>query len=242
ALIPARDIRAAIAPILRRSIVIVGGPLVYLPATVTDKSEIRFYEALLDHLGRHLPDVRIEAAIPEGRSPDLSGIQGALQFQLPGGEDSASALLRNRFVEYRGEYDADWSFVPIRFRAFVLTPVAKQRIAVGSRFSGADVDYAEIDARALHGAPAPLSSGSYQADATIDQGAPIFADMVRVIHAIRSGERINVSFSRGSIEVTVPGTAFSSGNIGDLISVAPLSGAKRFSGTIVSPSEVRVDD
>ncbi|HUX20020.1 MAG TPA: hypothetical protein VMW69_02200, partial [Spirochaetia bacterium] len=117
ALIPARDIRAAIAPILRRSIVIVGGPLVYLPATVTDKSEIRFYEALLEHLGRHLPDVRIEAAIPEGRSPDLSGIQGALQFQLPGGEDSASALLRNRFVEYRGEYDADWSFVPIRFRA-----------------------------------------------------------------------------------------------------------------------------
>lgn len=241
-LIPARDIGVIIAPAVGRSIVLVGGPVVYVPATISDMATVNFYDALLEELAHRLPNDRVEVVAANHGRPDLSGIQGDLRFRFPAGADSPRALIANTYLEYRGSSNQQWRFVPIHFRVFVLTPVANQRIDYGKSFTSAEVGYAEIDAAGLRGQPAVLGGGTFQATAAISAGQPIYSDMMKVLYDVRSGEQLRVRFTRGNIAVTVPGIAYGAGSVGDRVPISTLEGSRRFSGTIVTPTEVVVEE
>jgi flagella basal body P-ring formation protein FlgA len=240
--VPARDVSVIIAPAVRQSVVLVGGPVIYVPKSVTDPQTVHFYEALLQHLAPMFPDDRIEVTISNGAQPDFSGIEGELQFRLPAGASSPRALTANTFVEYRGSRDRQWRDVPIRVRVFVLTPVAAQRIAYGQTFTSVQVAYGEIEASSLAGRPAALAGGRYEALAAISAGQPILGDMIKVLYDVRSGEQLKIRFNRGNISVTVPGIAYTAGSVGDKVSISTLAGSQRFTGTIVTPTEVVVEE
>lgn len=244
ALIPARDLRRELLKNADSSVVLVGGPLVYLPKGLQGNEERSFYAALLQYVEQSLPQrsLRVEIWAASGRTPDMSNVHGPLVFQFPDGASNPQSLISNNYVGYKGENDTSFNYLPITVRIDEVVPVARTGIGYGQTLTGDQVVYASRNIAGLSGTPARVEGRKLQAASTISQGSVIYADMVSKVLAIRAGQQIRIAFRKGNVEVTVPGSAFESGSLGDRISVAPLTTGTRFTGTIVSPTEVIVED
>lgn len=244
ALIPARDLQRELARRIGGSFVLVGGPIIYLPASVTKKSERRFYTSLLQAIETAVPgrSLRVEVWAPAGAQPTLGAIRGRLRFQFPSGSGTPEALASNSYVQYRGEGNRSYRDVPITLRVSGLVPVALENIPYGTKFSDSAVGYVSKDLSSLSGTPARLTGTSFRARSAITKGQVLYRDMVGKVLAIRSGKQIRIAFRKGGVTVSVPGSAYGSGSLGDTISVSPQNSGREVSGTIVSPTEVVVEE
>ncbi len=243
ALIPARDLRENLAPILGRGLVIVGGPLLYLPPGITSQEERSFYTALLQAIEKRIPNrsLRVEVWTDKSQIPSAGDINGDISFQFPAGDNTPQAIASNSFVEYKGQGESAYRTLPIHIRMETLVPVATKALSFGTTFSPSDVAYKSEDISKLSGTPADLSANAYTANSSISAGNVIYSYMASKVMAISAGKRIRIAFRKGAVEVTVPGSAYQSGGVGDTITVAPLSSGTRYHGKIVSPTEVVVE-
>lgn len=244
ALVPARDLRKVLPKGADRNVVLVGGPLIYLPKAMRNDQERSFYTSLLQYIEQSLPErsLRVEVWAGSGQSPDMSGVHGSLVFQLPAGANSPQALIQNGYVQYKGENDPSFQYLPINVRIDELVPVARMQIGYGQPVSGGEVVYESRSISDLTGTPARVEGRQLQSTSSISRGSVIYADMVSKVLAITAGKQIRIAFRKGNVQVTVPGSAYQSGSLGDRISVAPSTTGTRFTGTIVSPTEVIVED
>ncbi len=244
ALIPARELRKELPKSVDSNVVLVGGPLIYLPKAIRSDGERSFYSALLQYIEQSLPErsLRIEVWASSGQTPEMSGLHGRLMFQLPAGAGSPQALVQNGYVQYKGEKDPYFQNLPINVRVDELVPVARAPIGYGQMLSADEIGYESRNISNLTGTPARVEGHRLQAASAISRGSVIYADMVNKVLAITAGKQIRIAFRKGNVQVTVPGSAYQSGGLGDRISVAPLTTGTRFTGTIVSPTEVIVED
>jgi len=243
-LVPARNLRNKLPKNLDTNMVFVGGPILYLPAGVNSQEERTFYTALLQTIEKALPDrsLQVEVWAKGGLKPNLSETNGLLTFRFPSGDGSVQALLSNSFVQYKGANDPTFSYLPIDMRIEALVPVAKQDISFGTKFASSELAYKAMDVSSLTGTPADPPGGMIEARADITRGQVVYSQMVGKVQAITAGKPIRIAFRKGSVEVSVPGSAYESGALGDTISVGSLSNGRRYSGTVVSPTEVIVEN
>lgn len=243
AIIPARDLRERLSTLLGRNLVIVGGPLLYLPSDIASQQERTFYTALLQDIEKKLPDqsLRVEAWTDRAQTPSGKDLKGAIAFRFPAGDNTAQAIAANTFLEYKGTGDESFRTLPIHIRIETLVPVATKAFSFGATFSPSEISYKSEDISKLSGTPANLSANAYTANSAISPGSVIYSYMASKVTAISAGKRIRIAFRRGAVEVTVPGSAYQSGGVGDTIAVAPLSSGTRYHGQIVSPTEVVVE-
>lgn len=244
ALVPARALRRELPKNAESSVVFVGGPIVYLPKEITSNADRTFYSSLLQYIEQYLPQksLRVEVWAKSGHSPDMRDLHGQLLFQFPAGATSPQALIQNSFIQYKGEHDSTFNYLPIHVRIEELVPIARSAIAFGNSVSNREVAYESRDISTLSGTPARVEGMRLQAASTISPGSVIYSDMVHKVLAITAGKQIRIAFRKGNVQVTVPGSAYQSGSLGDTIAVAPLTTGTRFSGTVVSPTEVIVED
>lgn len=244
ALIPARDLRKELSQAIESSFVLVGGPVIYLPASVSGAAEQSFYSSLLQEIESVLPEqsLRIEVWSAGGQEPDMTGLHGRLEFVFPAGTGTPNALASNGYVEYRGSGESTYRYLPVHIRVEELVPVARHEIRYGTQFSSDAVSFVARDISSLNATPARLSGKLFQAKSAIAKGSVIYSDMAGKVQAIKAGQQIRISFRKGNVAVTVPGSAYQSGGLGDTISVAPANTATRYEATIVSPTEAIVED
>lgn len=244
ALVPARDLRKELPKNGSSNVVLVGGPLIYLPKSIHGDGERSFYSALLQFVEQSLPErsLRVEIWAASGQLPDVSGVHGALEFQFPAGASSPQALIQNGYVQYKGRNDQTYQYLPIKVRVEELVPVARRQIGYGHSLTGDEVVYESRNISDLSGTPARIEGRQLEAASEISRGSVIYSDMVRKILAITAGKQIRIAFRKGNVQVTVPGSAYASGSLGDQISVGPLTTGTSFTGTIVSPTEVIVEE
>lgn len=244
ALIPARDLREKLSQTIVQSFVLVGGPIIYLPASVSNGADQAFYSSLLQEIESALPErsLRIAVWAPEGQGPDMTGVEGRLEFEFPSGASTPNALVNNDYVAYRGAGESVYRYLPVHIRIEELVPVARHDISYGSQFSSNAVSYVTREISSLSGTPANLSGNRFEAKSAIAKGSVIYSGMAGKVQAIRAGQQIRISFRKGNVAVTVPGSAYQSGGLGDAISVAPASTGRRYEATIVSPTEAIVED
>ncbi len=243
-LIPPRVVKSLLAAKLSESFILVGSRFVYIPDTVTDPGERTFYVQLLEHLDRSLGDktVRVEVSIPSGE--DLSGIEpgSALSFQLDSGDESPQTLIQNRYVTFGSGGGADLETIPVTISAFGLAPFARHDLSAGSSIDRGDVVEREVDLSSIEGTPARIGHGSYDVEQEVPDGGVLLSGAVREHDAVSEGSPVMLTFEHGAVSVSVPGTAYGAGGLGDTIPVATQSSAQRFTGVIESPSEVIVAD
>jgi flagella basal body P-ring formation protein FlgA len=82
---------------------------------------------------------------------------------------------------------------------------------------------------------------SYQTVASIRRGERIDPGRLQKYLAVRAGDRVRITFARPGLSISLPGRAFRSGGIGDIIAVRPQETDKRFQARITSQGEVFVE-
>ncbi len=244
ALIPARTVKALLAPLLPESFVLVGSRFIYLPKSVTDPGERAFDIGLLRHLDAAVrdPSVRIDVAVYPGQ--DFSGLTESrgIEFQLPAGASSPQALTQNEFIQYRLPGEFGYRTVPVRIGAYGPVSYARRAIAAGQSVTREEVSTREVDLASLGGSPVGAIHGNLTAISAIPSGSPILSGMVQRTLAVRTGQTVTVTLERGAVAVSLPGRAYGSGGLGESVSVGVGTSSTRFTGRIVSPTEVIVDD
>ncbi len=73
-------------------------------------------------------------------------------------------------------------------------------------------------------------------------GTRINRTMLRKIYAVRAGDTVLIHFLRPGLQVSLPGRAFGSGSVGDMVEVKPRDSNRRFLGRIISKKEVLVEN
>lgn len=81
----------------------------------------------------------------------------------------------------------------------------------------------------------------YKTVASIRRGERIEMERLQRALAVRAGDRVMISVTRPGLRISLPGRAFRSGSIGDIIDVRPEATAQRFQARITSKGEVLVE-
>jgi flagella basal body P-ring formation protein FlgA len=81
----------------------------------------------------------------------------------------------------------------------------------------------------------------YKTVASIRRGERIEGERLQRVLAVRAGDRVMISFTRPGLRVSLPGRAFRSGSVGDIIDVRPEATTGRFQARITSKGEVLVE-
>ena len=82
---------------------------------------------------------------------------------------------------------------------------------------------------------------SYKTLTSLRRGGLLDGRLLQRVLAVRAGDRVRITIARPGLHVSLPGRAFRSGSVGDLIDVRPDATAKRFQARITSKGEVLVE-
>ena len=82
----------------------------------------------------------------------------------------------------------------------------------------------------------------YMTLASFKSGQRIEAARLQRVQAVRAGDRVMITVTRSGLRVSLPGRAFRSGSIGDIIDVRPEAAAKRFPARITGSGEVLIEN
>jgi flagella basal body P-ring formation protein FlgA len=85
----------------------------------------------------------------------------------------------------------------------------------------------------------PISG--YKTLAPIRRGERIDGRLLQRVPAVRAGDRVIITVARPGLRVSLPGRAFRSGSVGDIIDVRPEATTKRLQARITSKGEVLVE-
>ena len=81
----------------------------------------------------------------------------------------------------------------------------------------------------------------YKTLAPLRQGERIDGGLLQRVLAVRAGDRVVITIARPGLRVSLPGRAFRSGSVGDIIDVRPEATTKRLQARITSKGEVLVE-
>jgi len=81
----------------------------------------------------------------------------------------------------------------------------------------------------------------YKTPTSLRQGELLEGRLLQRVPAVRAGDRVMITIARPGLRVSLPGRAFRSGSVGDIIDVRPEATAKRFQARITSKGEVLVE-
>jgi len=81
----------------------------------------------------------------------------------------------------------------------------------------------------------------YKTLAPLRQGERLDGRLLQRVLAVRAGDRVVITVARAGLRVSLPGRAFRSGSVGDLIDVRPEATTKRLQARITSKGEVLVE-
>jgi flagella basal body P-ring formation protein FlgA len=176
-----------------------------------------------------------------GDSPYDSGFRSTLSFG-----DVPAGTMR---VSYRIPAAAGSVRPPLEgsFRIWIehFLPVARAAvdISAGQDLSEDVLTYSEEDISLLESGF--LLQGEemrgYQTLSSFRRGDRIDSRRLQRLLAIRAGDRVTIIFRRPGLQVSLPGRAFRSGSVGDIIDVRPEATAKRFQARITAKGEVLVE-
>jgi flagella basal body P-ring formation protein FlgA len=82
----------------------------------------------------------------------------------------------------------------------------------------------------------------YRTLSPLRRGERIEGQRLQRVLAVRAGDRVMITVVRPGLRVTLPGRAFRSGSVGDVIDVRPQATTKRFRARITSQGEVLVEN
>jgi flagella basal body P-ring formation protein FlgA len=81
----------------------------------------------------------------------------------------------------------------------------------------------------------------YKTLAPLRQGERLDGRLLQRVLAVRAGDRVVITVARPGLRVSLPGRAFRSGSVGDIIDVRPEATTKRLQARITSKGEVLVE-
>jgi flagella basal body P-ring formation protein FlgA len=82
----------------------------------------------------------------------------------------------------------------------------------------------------------------YKTLSSLRRGERVDAQRLQRVLAVRAGDRVTITLARPGLRVSLPGRAFRSGSVGDIIDVRPEATAERFQARITSKGEVLVEN
>ncbi len=178
-----------------------------------------------------------------GRSPYSSGFRSSLsndsipagtmevtyRVMAPAGEGLAGRLLEGTLRIWIHH------FIPVA-RAAVDIPADQPLTEEAVVFTQEDVSLLQSDfvvqGDEIHG---------YKTLSSLRRGERIEGQRLQRVLAVRAGERVKITVARPGLRVSLPGRAFRSGSVGDIIDVRPEATTKRFQARITSKGEVLVE-
>jgi flagella basal body P-ring formation protein FlgA len=250
--------------------VVVGGRIALLPAEGIPEGEQWFYEELLAFveaqdpckLGRievqllgsplflETPGTRTMAegwkdriSFEAGDSPYDSGFRTTLSFgDIPAGTMRLSYRITASAAGGSARPPLEGSF---RIWIQHSLPVARAAVdlSAGQTLSGDVLMYSEEDVSLLQSdfVVQGEEMRGYQTLSSFRRGDAIDRRRLQRVLAVRAGDRVTIIFMRPGLQVSLPGRAFRSGSVGDIIDVRPEATAKRFQARITSKGEVLVE-
>jgi len=81
----------------------------------------------------------------------------------------------------------------------------------------------------------------YKTVSSIRRGERVDGQRLQRVLAVRAGDRVMITFTSPGLQVSLPGRAFRSGSVGDIIDVRPEATTKRIQARITSKGEVLVE-
>jgi flagella basal body P-ring formation protein FlgA len=81
----------------------------------------------------------------------------------------------------------------------------------------------------------------YKTVSSLRRGDRLEGQRLQRLLAVRAGDRVKITVARPGLRITLPGRAFRSGSVGDIIDVRPEATTKRFQARITSKGEVLVE-
>ena len=131
--------------------------------------------------------------------------------------------------------------VRVRGGRRVMRPIAKRRIDRGETLLAADIGLREEIAWGPSAPEAVEVREGWVAQRMLRPGDALESPAVRQALAVVSGRPVEIRWARGSVDITVPGTAAGSGALGSRVFVRTESG-ERLSGVVEAPGVVNVSE
>lgn len=188
------------------------------------------------------------------RSPYSSGFRSTLSADTipagtmqityrvlaPGGSDVAGGHTAGRHMA--GGHLLEGSF---RIWIHHFLPVARAAIDLPADYSLSEetMTFSEEDVSLLQSTFVVQGEEihGYKTLASIRRGERIEAERLQRVLAVRAGDRVMISFTSPGLRISLPGRAFRSGSVGDIIDVRPEATTRRFQARITSNGEVLVE-
>jgi flagella basal body P-ring formation protein FlgA len=178
------------------------------------------------------------------KSPYGSGFKKSISSQtLPAG----TMQLNYRIILPQGSLISGREQVEGSFRVWIhhYLPVARAAVDLiaNQQLSEQVLIFTQEDISMLRGSffLQGEETGSYKTVASIRRGDRIQPERLQRFLAVRAGDKVKISFARPGLLISLPGRAFRSGAVGDIINVRPDATTRRFQARITSQGEVLVE-
>lgn len=122
----------------------------------------------------------------------------------------------------------------------VEAPVLAHAVERGELLSATDFTIEALAVASARGALAPGEAAGMEANRRLSAGSVVRSgDLVRP-RLVRRGEPVSLSIRSGSLTITAPGRALSSGAEGDLVRVVSTATNRTLDGTVEADGRVRI--
>ena len=238
-LLPHRLIRDIVSKKIKNELVIIGGRTAVIPVGHASFGRLSFCQDLLSFIDKA-----------------DAGTGGRLELELlaPTFSISDPTPLRLRdsqrihgFLTGRLELDFGEEVLPVRIRQFVPVAQLVQSVEKGSAFRSNQILLVEMEVSRLPDSvflpleweESLLESMTFQK--SLARGTLLRQEHLNGITGIQAGEGVRIRLMKGNIELEIPGKAYASGEMGDIVAVTPVGGKRRLSGRITGLKEVSVE-
>jgi flagella basal body P-ring formation protein FlgA len=242
-LLPANDLAAILAPLTKPAAQEAPAGTASAPARVQIR-EADLTAALTAALKAHLAldgDLRLSLTQPWAPPSVPANTPWEVSIlQAPSAGISSTSLLRFR-VDCAGERVGEWQTV---VRAQLLRPVwaASARVAKKQPLSPSNCQSVQVDTLREKQVPVPAETdlSTYEATQPLSPNQILTWKDVSPRQAIRKGQIVEVIASEGAMNITMKGTAMTSGGVGEDIIVRNLDSRRDISARVVDGSKARV--
>ena len=242
-LLPANDLAAILAPLTKSAATQEAPAGTAAPARVQIK-EADLTAALTTALKAHLAldgDLRLSLtqswvppSVPANTPWEVSILQA------PSTGISSTSLLRFR-VDCAGERVGEWQTV---VRAQLLHPVwaASTRVGQTQPLSLSNCQSVQVDTLREKQAPVPAETdlSTYESTQPLSPNQILTWKDISQRQAIRKGQLVEVIAAEGAMNITMKGTAMTSGGVGEDIIVRNLDSRRDISARVVDGTKARV--
>lgn len=124
--------------------------------------------------------------------------------------------------------------------ATVDAPVLAHVVERGELLSAGDFTTAQLSTASARGATAPADAAGMEANRRLQAGAVVRSGDLIPPQLVRRGEPVSLSVRSGSLSITAPGRALSSGAAGDMVRVVNTVTSRTLDGIVEAGGRVRI--